>query len=283
MIKPMLAHKYAPNKVSFPCFVQPKLNGVRGLYVPIIKAPYFQSRYGEIWNYPVVAHSLIALTGQKFHLDGEFYLHGMSLQNINSRIGVVRNQPHDESTLINFNIFDVMIDMPFWKRCLVLAKLSQTYASTPGVKVVQTQEVTSAVEADYWYNQWKNNENFEGMMYRSAESPYGFAHRCGNKDNRWNYLLKRKEMLDAHGVIIGFNEMICGTTGNPKNTLGSFNIETPWGAVFSAGSGLTNEQRAKYWEVGEERMKGTLVHYRYEMLSDAMTPLKPIIELVNWI
>ena len=283
MTKPMLAHKYVPSKVTFPCFVQPKLNGVRGLFIPIHDKPYFQSRYGEIWNSPVVAHSLMALTGQKFHLDGEFYRHGMSLQNINSRIGVVRNHPHDESHLIDFNIFDVMVDSPFWKRALILHKLAGILEDATGVKVVKTREVTSETEADYLYNQWKNLDGYEGMMYRDANATYGFSHRCGNKDNRWNCLLKRKEMLDDDATIIGFNEMIDGTTGKSKDTLGSFNLMSRWGTTFSAGSGLTHSQREEYWRVGEERMRGTKVHYRYEMLSDSKIPLKPIIELVHWV
>jgi len=280
MIKPMTAHKYAPGKVSYPCFVQPKLNGVRGVYIP---PGNFQSRYGEVWNSPVIAHSLSALTGLSFHLDGEFYLHGMSLQNINSRIGVVRNLPHAESTLIDFCIFDVMLDMPFHKRLLVLNRLKEKLADKTGVRVVKTEEVSSPVEADFWYNKWKNEENFEGMMYRDANAVYGFAHRCGNKDNRWNYLLKRKEMMDAIGTIVGFNEMICGTTGQPKGTLGSFEITTDAGARFSAGSGLTHGLRAKYWAIGEEQMAGTRVSYSYEMLSDSGVPLKPIIDLVHYI
>lgn len=284
-IKPMLAHKYAPSKVTFPCFVQPKLNGVRGLFLradAVLKTkPTFQSRYGEVWNSPVVAHALMALTEQKFFLDGEFYLHGMSLQNINSRIGVVRNQAHVDSALINFNIFDVMVDVPFWKRALLLERLAADLKDVAGVKVVTTREVASDSEADYLYNQWKNIEGYEGMMYREANSTYGFSHRCGNKDNRWNYLLKRKEMLDADAFVVGFNQMVCGTTGNLKDTLGSFILMSEWGTTFSAGSGLTHAQREEYWRLGEERMRGTKVHFRYEMLSDSKTPLKPIIELVH--
>lgn len=283
----MLAHKYVPNKVTFPCFVQPKLNGVRGLFIQTdpnkVDGRHFQSRYGEIWNTPVVLHAFMSLTRQRFNLDGEFYRHGMSLQNINSRIGVVRNQPHDESHLIDFNIFDVMVDSPFWKRALILQKLAEMFEDATGVKVVKTCEVTSESEADYLYNQWKNLDGYEGMMYRDANATYGFSHRCGNKDNRWNYLLKRKEMLDDDAYIVGFNEMIDGTTGLGKGTLGSFNLMSRWGTTFSAGSGLTHQQREEYWRIGEERMKGTSVHFRYEMLSDAKVPLKPIIELVNWV
>jgi len=285
MIKPMLAHKYKPAKVSYPCFVQPKLNGVRGVYVTAsTRDPaYFQSRYGEIWNEPTVAHSLSCLTRLKFHLDGEFYRHGMSLQNINSRIGVVRNGAHVERDLISFHMFDVIVDVPFHKRHLIMCKLMEDYIDELHVRMVPTVEVSSESEAEYFYNQWKNQQGYEGMMYRDADAPYGFAHRCGNKDNRWNYLLKRKEMLDIQATIIGFQEMICGTTGDPKGTLGAFELRYSNGAEGTAGSGLTNEQRAAYWALGEEKMKGVQVRVNYEMLSDSNIPLKPIIDLVDYV
>lgn len=280
MIKPMLAHKYAPHKVSFPAYVQPKLNGVRGVFIP---GQHFQSRYGEIWNAPVVAHAFSALTGIKFHLDGEFYLHGMSLQNINSRIGVVRNGAHVESERIQFHVFDVIIDAPFHKRALLLAYLGKQLNDNPFVKVVETRQVSSDIEADHWYGQWKHHDNYEGMMYRDADMTYGFAQRCGNKDNRWNCLLKRKEMVDLEATICGFNEMLCGATGEPKGTLGSFELMTAQGARFSAGSGLTNSLRETYWKLGLDKMFGTKVRINYEMLSDGGVPLKPIIELVDYI
>lgn len=279
MIYPMLAHKYAPKKVTYPCFVQPKLNGVRGIFLP---QGQFQSRGGETWNTPVVQHALSSLTALKFFLDGEFYKHGMSLQNINSRIGVKNNNAHAESHLIQFCIFDVMVDAPFWRRALILNTLKKRLSESTSVRIVKTREVVSETEADYFYNQWKNHEGFEGMMYRDANAVYGFKSRCGNQENRWNCLLKRKEMVDMEATIVGFNEMICGTTGEPKGTLGSFDLQTPLGVTFSAGSGLTNELRDKFWAIGPDAMYGVKVRVNYEMLSDGGTPLKPIIDLVDF-
>jgi ATP-dependent DNA ligase len=277
MIKPMLAHKYSSTRVVYPCFVQPKLNGVRGLYLP---NRHFQSRYGEIWTPSVVHNALMALTRQPFVLDGEFYKHGMSLQQINSRIGVVRKEPHEESAEIKFYIFDVIVDEPFYRRALILRKLKSMFDGDPAIGVVKTEEVTSPVEADHLYNKWRNLEGFEGMMYRDANAHYGFASRCGNKDNRWHCLLKRKEMQDLDAVVIGLQQMVA-QTGELKDTLGAFELRAENGAVFTAGSGLTDVQRNTYWAAGEN-MLGTRVKIRFEMLSDGGVPLKPIIDLVEY-
>ena len=161
----MLAHKYSPSRITYPCFIQPKLNGVRGIHLPRGK---FQSRYGEIWNDSVVEHALSALTRVGLFLDGEFYCHGMSLQNINSRIAVVRGEPHAERDKIKFCIFDVIVDAPFYKRNLVLHKLRERFKDHPAISVVKTFEIATEAEGDYYYNHWKHVEEFEGAMYREA-------------------------------------------------------------------------------------------------------------------
>lgn len=273
----MLAHKFAPHKVVYPCFVQPKLNGVRGIYLP---KRHFQSRYGEIWSPSVVEHAFKALSGINFHLDGEFYKHGMSLQQINSRIGVIRNSPHVESKLIKFCIFDIILDEPFYRRVLALNKLREMFKDNESVKVVKTFEITSESEADYYYKKFKHDEEFEGMMYRTAAAPYGFASRCGNQENRWNYLLKRKEMVDMYATIVALYPEIDSKTNEPKERLGAFELQNERGVYFRAGSGLTHQQRELYWKLGNQ-MIGVRVRIKYEMNSDSGIPLKPIIECVE--
>jgi ATP-dependent DNA ligase len=177
-------------------------------------------------------------------------------------------------------VFDVMVDAPFYKRAAIMEKLEKDFADFPQIQFVETQEVISEVEADYWYYHWKKLQGYEGMMYRDSNATYGFSANCGNKENRWNCLLKRKEMIDLVATITGFKQMK-DVDGNLKDTLGAFELQTAEGASFSAGSGLTDEQRAKYWRVGEERMLGIKCRILYEMKSDGGVPLKPIIDLVD--
>ena len=274
MIQPMLACKYTPHRVTFPCFIQPKLNGVRGIYDPRC-TPHFQSRYGERWSQSIVQHALSPLTklGNVF-LDGEFYRHGMSLQEINSRIAVVRTSPHKEGALIPFNVFDIIARVSFrdrWK--LMHTWLREKFEDVESVNIVETREVFTPQEADYWYNQWKNVQGFEGLMYRDADAVYGLSSQCGNKENRWWHLQKRKEMLDMECEVLGLNEMV-DKDGERKDTLGSFTFETSEGIKFTAGSGLTMQQRHEYWHRNEE-MIGTRCRVLYETLSDGGVPHRP--------
>ena len=279
----MLAHKWKENKLTFPCFIQPKLNGVRGVYHP--KVHKFVSRYGEIWKDEIVQHVLDELEIFRsfgIHFDGEFYSHGMSLQNINSRIAVVRGTPHAERDSISFYIFDVVLDEPFYRRHSAMLKLQHMAANLKHVKFVKTLEITGPSEADYYYNLWHNKEGFEGLMYRIATAPYGFTQRCGNKENRWHYLMKRKGIQDTYATVVGFNQMLDGD-GNPKDTLGSFQLMLETGVTFNAGSGLTADDRAKYWRLGKHMLSGTKVRINFEMLSDSGVPLKPTIDCVEYV
>lgn len=290
MIKPMLAFKFDPKRITYPCFLQPKLNGVRGIYIPKdtregkqtrshVEA-YFQSRYGEIWNPSVIEHAFMPLTSINVHLDGEFYSHGMSLQEINSRVAVVRGKPHEYVRQVKFHIFDVIVDMPFYQRAVVLDKLKKMFADNPAIDVVETVEVSSSIEADYYYSLWRG-QGYEGAMYRAACATYGFAQRCGNKENRWHYIWKRKGTQDMEAMVIGLKEEI-DQGGEPKGRLGAFELRGPTGCIFTAGSGLTAQQRAYYWTEGD-KMLGTNVRITFEMYSDGGKPLKPIVECVNYV
>ena len=112
------------------------------------------------------------------------------------------------------------------------------------------------------------------MMYRSINDPYGMIDECGNKENRWATLLKRKDWLDMRCRIVGVNE----GKGEFAGSVGAFVLQTEDGTTFQAGSGLTKFQRKAYWI---EDPVGRIAVVNYEMLSDGGVPLKPTIEMVE--
>ena len=272
-MKPMLAMKTRPDKVEWPLYVQPKLNGVRALF---IGEDSLQSRDEHIWEPEVVRHLLVHLNNVagEFILDGELYFHGMSLQQINSRIAVNRAAPHAESGLIEYHVFDVAAHVAFADRVELLEELRIRFEGTV-VKLVETYLCTTEHQADRAFELCKK-QGYEGIMYRLPNAPYGFAENCGNKQNRWWCLQKRKDWLDVDCEIVSFEE----GKGRLQGMLGAFTLVTPQGVAFSAGGGLTDEQRRSYW-AAKETMLGGLVKVKYEMLSDGGVPLKPTIIQVN--
>ena len=274
----MLAHKFNDHKHKLPekFYVQPKLNGIRAIY----NNQVFQSRDEVLWHHSVLTHltaQLEKVISPHFILDGELYVHGWSLQKINSAVSVNRLSPHKNTPSIEYHVFDLIDttrpELPFADRVELLdALLARTiYHNTPNIKVVTTSRCGLLI-AEAQYSMYKA-AGYEGLMYRHPDAPYGILENCGNKDNRWACLLKRKDWMDDDFEITDF-EITTGDKGfrGFKLTCRAHN-----GNYFRVGSGLASEEVDEF-EVSPPI--GRKAKVRYEMLSDDGTPLKPTLEIV---
>lgn len=277
--KPMLCHRYKThfNRLSWPCYIQPKLNGIRAIYHS--EADVFQShsrRTKEVchWNPPVLAHireQLQGLFNQNVILDGELYVHGWPLQRINGAASVNRIAPANNTNQIQFWVFDLVADVPFEQRYQALQQLKQVYPH-----VVETHHVMSPSAADHFYNAWKK-QGYEGMIYRNPHNTYGFIDRCTNQENRWSYMIKRKDRSSSEYEIVGITEET-SLTGVAKQRTGALELVTSNGQRFTAGSGLNTEQREAFWTTPPV---GRMATISFEMLSEGGIPLQPVVEFVH--
>ena len=110
-IKPMLAHKYNPDKADYPAYIQPKLDGVRCVFTK--DGAY--SRTGK--EFKNVDHIKKALknffnNNPTFIIDGELYNHGLK-DDFEKIISLVRKtKPTEEhkqeaSELIQYHVYDI--------------------------------------------------------------------------------------------------------------------------------------------------------------------------------
>lgn len=269
----MKAFKYADHRdrIIYPCHVQPKLNGVRMLY----QAGFCVSTDGILWHPTML--QLIRETLESVHskvvLDGELYKHGWSLQQINSAVSINRNHPSPQTSQVEYHVFDCAFplepELSFVERRHRLLELSSLLVGP--VKLVETHEVSSAIQADKLYTGYKD-ARFEGIMYRKSLSPYGFIELCGNQDNRWNYLIKRKEWLDDEFEIVDFIPTIGAKGEAGFSMICQINDQT-----FSVGSGLSDAELMAY---SINPPIGQMARVRYEVLSDSGIPLKPTLEAI---
>lgn len=120
-------------------------------------------------------------------------------------------------------------------------------------------------------------EGYEGMIYREAQAGYGFLRDCGNQENRWWRIMKRKFWEDMDATVIGCKEGL----GKFAGSLGAFICVGENGSRFTVGTGeaLTHEMRDQYWK-RRDVMAGVTLKVKYEMLSDGGVPLKPTVEAV---
>lgn len=283
-MKPMCAFKWQDHraKLTFPFYVQPKLNGVRALYHQgIMQSRGLREEEGKVWDPSVVLHftqPLAHACPPTWILDGELYCHGKSLQQINSAVAVKRKSISSITHEIHYHIFDIIdtqcLHRPFHERAelLELLKTQLVIHQATTVQVVPTVCVNNPGLDDELYQSYRS-QGYEGLMYRLPLAPYGFAEECGNKENRWKSLLKRKGWIDDEFLILGF-ELTIGTKGNQGFQL---TCQTEQGHEFTVGSGLTVEQQNYYSQNSPE---GFLAKVRFEMLSDKGIPLKPTLEAI---
>jgi DNA ligase-1 len=282
-MKPLLAHIYEPQRVTFPCYIQPKLNGIRALY----QNGAFQSRDELPFPTGLLSHlaePLKATFGPEVILDGELYVHGWPLQRINAAVTPVRQQPTEDTWKVEYHVFDVV---DFGKSFEERHKLAQPL---PGVWPVQTYYAAGEMTANELYAQFVA-AGYEGMMYRLGDCPYTVPKQPSNaiqslgrnlgypirskflsdQDNRTWHLLKRKSWLDDEFICI---DVIEGE-GKLKGMLGAVvctSYETKY--HFNIGSGLTDSERQFYWT---NSPIGRKVKVKYLCLSSDGIPLNPTI------
>jgi DNA ligase 1 len=260
-MKPMLAHTYKESNLpNDTWWLQPKLNGVRALY----QNGHFQSRDEIPWNEPVLRHLTqplkLMFPDERTILDGELYVHGWPLQKINGAIAVNRAEPCEDTFQVEYHIFDtVSFNLPFEERFWNIMKYKNLFTPDIKIRMVETIYVSNENDAnDFYAVQVK--KGYEGIMYRIGECPYTHPkqpltlvhwnghnkHRkfLSDKNNRTWHLLKRKDWHDeefaCHGVTEGEGKYV-GMTG-------ALICKAPNSKAFGVGSGLTDEDRIKYYE-----------------------------------
>ena len=273
-MKPMKAHRLKDHwkRVTFPVYTQPKLNGLRCLYAEGV----FQSNAQEVWRPNVLAHLQLAIFSsmmpQGWILDGELYVHGWSLQQINSAAGVLRKDRAERTFEVEYHVFDVIPTATphdkFSERLELLELMRAWFPFDSKIRIVRTRMAENRWQID---NVHKENvkAGYEGTMIRLDEG-YGFQELCGNKENRWHRLLKYKDWLDEEYEVLGFE----WGEGKHEGRVGSLKLEHN-GQPFTAGSGLSDEQR-------DPNNLPKWVRVKYEMLSDGGVPLKPTIDFVSY-
>ena len=236
----------------------PKLNGLRCMYIP---GRGFFSRDGKRWNYAVLKH--ISLPTMDYILDGELYCHGMSLQKINSAVGVNRLEPGEDAKKIIFFAFD-LVESKYHAltRMLLLEKIIKESTSV-GVAMIPWSICKTRIELDACYKEYLKQQ-FEGQMLKSV---FGSYLPQGTKERSTMNLQKRKAFLDAEFSCI---DRVISQEGKCAGKLGALVFVTQKGVRFEVGTGFTDEEREEYIQPNYDfRRKATI---KYLNLTDDGRP-----------
>jgi DNA ligase-1 len=183
---PMLAKDYKKElkKVTYPCYIQPKLDGMRSLAT---EDDSFMSRTGKAID--TLGHIVLADLEDSV-LDGELYAHGISFQ---ENMKLIKKYRKDQTEQVKYHVYDMVIDAPFDDRHTMLLALVERM-DNPNIEIVPTYIVNSEAEMKEYHAQFVS-QGYEGTMIRHSDEGYAV-------NKRSSQLLKYKDFLDEVYEIV---------------------------------------------------------------------------------
>ena len=269
LLLPMLALKYTDRKkdIKFPCYVQPKLDGVRNIYTN----GTFNSRGGKpfttlnhlIEECDILQNGLESYNGQKgvgAPLDGEIYCHNeITFQDV---IAAVK-KTSENTPKLKYYIYDLADStLTFEERIKKLQEFFKKMEKSQYLVLVPTYEVKNEEEIIKYHEQFIK-DGYEGIIIRNKDGKYTFKHR--SKD-----LQKWKNFVDKEFKIIGGKE----ATGEDSGTV-VFILDNGDGQTFECRPRGSRELRRE-WFKNLESLKGRRLTVRYQNLSDSGIPRFPV-------
>lgn len=267
VLLPQLVKKYIGNedKIAFPSYSTPKLNGINGTYWLKDGELTLTSRGGE--TYPSIPHlekpilHVMKLLNTTC-LNGELYIPGYPLEDIQSAVSATK----ESSSLLTFNIFELPLYGGTYKdrRQVLLNCLTENGPLFEGIlnniSLLVGTEVSSKEDINTHYDLCMAN-GLEGTVIYNADATYEFNVRS-------SYVYKYKKTLDAEFEI-------CDCESD-KNGHPVFHCLTKEGKLFKVKPKGTNEERLAIINSFESKYLGKYYKVEYEVLSKAGIPLKPV-------
>ncbi len=249
-LKPMKAQRYDKHghKLTYPLYVQPKLNGLRCIAVRLDhEVKLYRSGGQEIKHLQHINEEIMILLKPGEIVDGEIYCHGMPLEKIS---GIVRAEvnikPKKELEQMEYWIFDAPLiniyDGPMYNTNHPFSLRSETllirFSYKTDFKYIKEVETNVAVDEEIAYAYYVKfvNNGFEGMMYRQLNGVY--------KPGKRSYeIQKRKDFKDDDFEILEANE----GKGRAVGMAISFTCRLPNGGTVDVPMNGTNEYKIELW------------------------------------
>lgn len=192
-IKPMLAQdaEKRKGKIKFPVYVQPKLDGLRAIALRDESGKVvLQSRGGEFYNLRHIQEELNHYYHDDVPLDGELYIHGVSLQAVNQ---LVRGQRED-MWRIQYHVYDMVEEnVPYEQRMEKLLYTEGLFIHSSSIYRCDALKACSEEDVRQMHANFVR-QGFEGAILRTPTGLYREGYRSPD-------LLKVKSWKDAEFVI----------------------------------------------------------------------------------
>lgn len=257
-IFPMLALNYTQRKhdIIYPCYVQPKLDGVRCVY----KNNKLSSRQAK--EFVHLDHIKEELKNCPFALDGELYSETLTFQETTGLVKKVKLSEQDKkrSKEICLVVYDLLYPEDYKNR---LTKLKNYFENKnfKYVKLLTTEECVKKDEVKIFHDKYIK-QGYEGVIIRNKLGWYQEGYRSKN-------LQKYKEFVDDEFKIVGYTE----GTGSEKGLV-IWICETKKGQTFQVRPKGTHDQRREIYNNGNDFI-GKQLTVVYQELTDDGIPRFP--------
>ena len=262
---PMLAHRYNEKKgdIKFPCFVQPKLDGVRCVVV----GNKLYSRNGN--RFPVLPHienELKLYNKNNLILDGELFTDDINFEKIVGLVKKYKKSEEDEknSLKIYLNVFDYIDSkLPFNKRLINLNQFFEKNKNMKYIKQVKTEECPQEKNIEEFLEKY-TKEKYEGLIIRNKSGLY-------EENTRSVHLQKLKKFIDEEFEIIDY------TTPDQGKEVGCviWICKTKEGKQFSVRPSGNYQERKKLYREAKKYI-GKMLTVRYQELTNGHVPRFPV-------
>lgn len=276
-ILPMLAHPYEKRKhnINWPCYVQPKIDGVRCTVGYRNEKPVMFTRKGKSMTpMPHISDTLEAMYHaadslgwdvENLYIDGELYSDELTFQEL---AGTLRRHKNTEETLgkiylVVFDIFYSNKEVKFIDRLTMLNELFDTFLEI-NVELIDTSIAMDESQVEERLELYLR-EGYEGIMLRNTDGLYKMNHRSAD-------LQKWKRFQDDEFMIVGYKQ----GTGVEKGCViwecESNELEVPNFWVRPKGD---HESRKTMYKAGNDYIE-KLLTVRFQELTNDGIPRFPV-------
>lgn len=274
----MLAAEAEPDKLRFPLFASPKLDGIR---CAVVGGKALTRTLKEVPNRTVFNNlSQAQLTG----LDGELIVGDPTADDVyrNTVSGVMSRDGNPEFT---YYVFDLHDGDGHWHQRF--QTLYEGFADRTAIQVLPHAFIRDHDEL-LEYEQKHIELGYEGVILRDPKAPY----KHGRSTVREGYLLKLKRFQDSEAEILDVieemhngNEAQTNELGRTKRSshkenktgkqrMGALLVrDIKTGVEFQIGTGFNDTDKAQFW-LNDRR--GQLVKYKFFPVGVKDKPRHPV-------
>ena len=252
--KVQLAAKFDERKLSFPCLISPKLDGIRAQYY---KGEFYTRNQKVVRGMSHLKEALKPLES-RFHLDGELMIPGLPFQKSSGKI-----RSFNETPKAFYYVFDApYVERPQESRLKALEAIPLLTAQIVRVDHFIVHDMSEIMR---WYNVFRK-QGYEGAMVKSMYGMY--------KNKRSNDWMKLKEIETYDVVCTGFFR----GQGRLSDTLGGIIIELD-GVSVRVGGGFSDQDRDHIW-ANKDYFRGMVCVVACQELTPDGSMRHP--RLINW-